>query len=98
MVQDITEQCLPTKRFRRARQAAPPEAVLGSARLSPAAIVTADLDDTVTVWNAAAQDALRLQPVEALGHNIDDLIAKSVSCTQRPSRSIGGSPMVRSSS
>jgi PAS domain S-box-containing protein len=45
--------------------------------LSPAAVVTTDLDDNVTVWNAAAQDLFGYTPAEALGRNIDDLIAKS---------------------
>ena len=79
MVQDITErvvahEALQASEAELRRQKQYWEALL---ELSPAAIVTADLDDTVTVWNAAAQDLFGYSQVEALGHNIDDLIAKS---------------------
>jgi PAS domain S-box-containing protein len=79
MVQDITErvhahEALQASEAELRRQKQYWEALL---ELSPAAIVTADLDDTVTVWNAAAQDLFGYSQAEALGHNIDDLIAKS---------------------
>jgi PAS domain S-box-containing protein len=79
MVQDITERVLAHEALQASeaelrRQKQYWEALL---ELSPAAIVTADLDDTVTVWNAAAQDLFGYSQAEALGHNIDDLIAKS---------------------
>ena len=79
MVQDITERVLAHEALQESeaelrRQKQYWEALL---ELSPAAIVTADLDDTVTVWNAAAQDLFGYSQVEALGRNIDDLIAKS---------------------
>jgi PAS domain S-box-containing protein len=79
MVQDITErrlahQALQESEAELRRQKQYWEALL---ELSPAAIVTTDLDDTVTVWNAAAQDLFGYSQAEALGHNIDDLIAKS---------------------
>ena len=79
MVQDITERRLAHEALQESeaelrRQKQYWEALL---ELSPAAIVTTDLDDTVTVWNAAAQDLFGYSQAEALGHNIDDLIAKS---------------------
>ncbi len=79
MVQDITERRLAHEALQESetelrRQKHYLEALL---ELSPAAIVTTDLDDNVTAWNAAAQDLFGYTQPEALGHNIDDLIAKS---------------------
>ena len=79
MVQDITARKLADEALRKSeaelrRQKRYLEALL---ELSPAAVVTTDLDDSVTVWNAAAQDLFGYTPGEALGRNIDDLIAKS---------------------
>ena len=79
MVQDITARRLADEALRKSeaelrRQKRYLEALL---ELSPAAVVTTDLDDSVTVWNAAAQDLFGYTPAEALGRNIDDLIAKS---------------------
>ena len=79
MVEDITERKLAHEALQESeaelrRQKHYLEALL---QLSPAAVVTTDLDDNVTVWNAAAQDLFGYTPTEALGRNIDDLIAKS---------------------
>jgi PAS domain S-box-containing protein len=79
MVQDITERRLAHEALQESeaelrRQKHYLETLL---ELSPAAIVTTDLDDNVTAWNAAAQDLFGYTQAEALGHNIDDLVAKS---------------------
>ena len=79
MVQDITErrlahEALEVSEAELRRQKRYLEALL---ELSPAAIVTTDLDDNVTAWNAAARDLFGFTQGEALGHNIDDLVAKS---------------------
>jgi PAS domain S-box-containing protein len=79
MVQDITERRLADEALRKSeaelrRQKRYLEALL---ELSPAAVVTTDRDDNVTVWNAAAQDLFGYTLAEALGRNIDDLVAKS---------------------
>jgi PAS domain S-box-containing protein len=44
--------------------------------MSPNAIMTVDLDATVTSWNPAAERLLGYSREEALGRNIDDLVAK----------------------
>ena len=49
------------------------ESLLGS---SPSAIVTLELDTTVTSWNAAAEGLFGYTRDEALGRNLDDLIAR----------------------
>ena len=77
MVQDITErrlahEALEVSEAELRRQKRYLEALL---ELSPAAIVTTDLDDNVTAWNAAARDLFGFTQGEALGHNIDDLVA-----------------------
>jgi PAS domain S-box-containing protein len=79
MVQDITErrlahEALEVSEAELRRQKQYLEALL---ELSPAAIVTTDLDDNVTAWNAAARDLFGYTQAEVLGHNIDDLVAKS---------------------
>jgi PAS domain S-box-containing protein len=79
MVQDITERRLAHEALQASeaelrRQKQYLEALL---ELSPAAIVTTDLDDNVTAWNAAAQELFGYTQAEALGRNIDDLVAKS---------------------
>jgi PAS domain S-box-containing protein len=79
MVQDITERRLAHEALQASeaelrRQKQYLEALL---ELSPAAIVTTDLDDNVTAWNAAARELFGYTQDEVLGHNIDDLIAKS---------------------
>ena len=79
MVQDITERRLAHEALQESeaelrRQKQYLEALL---ELSPAAIVTTDLDDNVTAWNAAAQELFGYTQAEVLGHNIDDLVAKS---------------------
>jgi PAS domain S-box-containing protein len=79
MIQDITERRLAHEALEKSeaelrRQTRYLEALL---ELSPAAIVTTDLDDNVTAWNAAACELFGYTQVEALGQNIDDLIAKS---------------------
>jgi PAS domain S-box-containing protein len=48
------------------------EALLES---SPSAIVTIDLDATVTSWNPAAERLFGYTRAEAIGQNIDDLVA-----------------------
>jgi PAS domain S-box-containing protein len=42
---------------------------------SPTAIMTVDLDATVTSWNSAAERLLGYSREEAMGRNIDDLVA-----------------------
>jgi PAS domain S-box-containing protein len=79
MVQDITERRLAHEALQLSeaelrRQKQYLEALL---ELSPAAIVTTDLNDNITAWNAAAQELFGYTQAEVLGHNIDDLIAKS---------------------
>jgi PAS domain S-box-containing protein len=79
MVQDITErrlahEALQVSEAELRRQKQYLEALL---ELSPAAIVTTDLDDNITAWNAAAQELFGYTQAEVLGRNIDDLIAKS---------------------
>ena len=79
MVQDITERRLAHEALQESeaelrRQKQYLEALL---ELSPAAIVTTDLDDNVTAWNAAAQELFGYTQAEVLGHNIDDLVANS---------------------
>jgi PAS domain S-box-containing protein len=78
MVQDITAARLAHEALQESgeelrRQKRYLEALL---ELSPAAVVTTDLDDNVTVWNVAAQNLFGYTASEALGRNIDDLIAK----------------------
>ena len=43
--------------------------------VSPAAIVTIDLNDNLTSWNPAAEKLFGYTKEEALGRNIDDLVA-----------------------
>jgi PAS domain S-box-containing protein len=43
--------------------------------LSPTAITTVDPNDIVTSWNSAAERLFGYSAEEALGHNIDDLVA-----------------------
>jgi PAS domain S-box-containing protein len=43
---------------------------------SPAAIVLMDMEATVTGWNPAAERLFGYREAEALGHDIDDLVAK----------------------
>jgi PAS domain S-box-containing protein len=79
MIRDITEQRLAHEALEKSeaelrRQTQYLEALL---ELSPAAIVTTDLDDNITAWNAAACELFGYTQAEALGQNIDDLIAKS---------------------
>src|SRR5918994_4588187 len=79
MVQDITERRLAHEALQESegelrRQTTYLEALL---ELSPAAIVTTDLDDHVTAWNAAACELFGYSQADALGRNIDDLVAKS---------------------
>jgi len=45
--------------------------------LSPTAIATIDRDDNVTSWNAAAERLFGYSQQEAIGRNIDDLVAYS---------------------
>jgi PAS domain S-box-containing protein len=79
MVQDITQrrrahEALQESEAELRRQKQYWESLL---ELSPAAIVTFDLNDNLTAWNAAAQELFGYSQGEALGQNIDDLIAKS---------------------
>ena len=46
-------------------------------RNSPVAIVTTDLDATVVSWNPAAVSLFAYTEQEALGRNLDDLVAKA---------------------
>jgi PAS domain S-box-containing protein len=45
--------------------------------ISPTAIITVDIEDIVTSWNPAAERLFRYTQEEAVGHNVDDLIANS---------------------
>ncbi len=45
--------------------------------LSPTAIVTMDLDHNVTSWNPAAESLFGYAREEAIGRNVDDLVARS---------------------
>src|SRR5579859_6958532 len=47
-------------------------------RVSPTAIVTCDADLRITSWNPAANQLFGYTAEEALGRNIDDLVANSV--------------------
>jgi PAS domain S-box-containing protein len=44
--------------------------------VSPEAIVTTDLDDTVTSWNPSAERLFGYRADEALGHDIDELVSR----------------------
>jgi PAS domain S-box-containing protein len=44
--------------------------------ISPSAIVITDLDSSVVAWNPAAEHLFGYTADEALGHNLDDLVAK----------------------
>jgi PAS domain S-box-containing protein len=44
--------------------------------VSPEAIVTTDLDDTVTSWNPSAERLFGYTAEEALGHDIDELVSR----------------------
>jgi PAS domain S-box-containing protein len=45
--------------------------------LSPTAIVTIDLDENVTSWNPAAESLFGYSRQEAIGRNVDELVARS---------------------
>jgi PAS domain S-box-containing protein len=45
--------------------------------VSPTAIITVDVDDNVTSWNPAAEKLFGYACDEALGRNVDDLVAAS---------------------
>jgi PAS domain S-box-containing protein len=45
-------------------------------QVSPSAIITVDTDDVVTSWNAASERLLGYTRDEAIGRNIDGLVAK----------------------
>jgi PAS domain S-box-containing protein len=45
--------------------------------ISPSAIVITDLDANVVAWNAAAERLFGYGTAEAMGHNLDDLVAKT---------------------
>jgi PAS domain S-box-containing protein len=45
--------------------------------VSPTAIATVDTNDIVTSWNAAAEKLFGYTRDEAIGHNIDDLVANN---------------------
>jgi PAS domain S-box-containing protein len=77
MVQDITERrqahdALKESETELRRQKQYWESLL---ELSPAAIVTTDLEDRVAVWNAAAEELFGYTQAEAAGRKIDDLVA-----------------------
>jgi PAS domain S-box-containing protein len=44
--------------------------------VSPEAIVTTDLDDTVTSWNPSAERLFGYRADEAIGHDIDELVSR----------------------
>ena len=91
-----------TRRFRRARQscAARKQYLEALLELSPAAVVTTDLEHMCpAVWMRQAPDALPGTP-RAKQWDATSTICREdqTSCTQRPSTSTSGSPMVRSGS
>jgi PAS domain S-box-containing protein len=45
--------------------------------ISPTAIITVDLEDKVTSWNPAAEKLFGYPRAEAMGHDVDDLVAAS---------------------
>jgi len=69
---DITERKRAEEALRRQKQYL--EAVVQN---SPAAIVTIDLSANVVEWNPTAEKLFGYTQAEAIGRNIDDLVAKS---------------------
>ena len=79
MVQDITERrrahdALKESEAELRRQKQYWESLL---ELSPAAIVTTNMDDEIAVWNAAAEELFGYSQAEAIGRNVDELMARS---------------------
>ncbi|MFL5841606.1 MAG: PAS domain S-box protein [Thermoleophilaceae bacterium] len=79
MVEDITQRKLAEEALRRSeaevrRQKQYFESLV---ELSPTAIVTLDLDGHVRSWNPAAESLFGYSPQEAIGCNVDDLVARS---------------------
>ena len=74
---DITEQALARAEIRRQKQYF--EALV---ELSPIAIVTMDVEERVTLWNAAAESLFGWSREEAIGQRIDDLVFGSEERTE----------------
>jgi PAS domain S-box-containing protein len=79
MVEDITQRKLAEEALRRSeaevrRQKQYFESLV---ELSPTAIVTLNLDGNVTSWNPAAENLFGYTQQEAIGRNVDDLVARS---------------------
>jgi len=67
-------------------------------RVSPTAIVTCDADLRITSWNPAANQLFGYTAEEALGRNIDDLVANSVEVREEAAmldRTVTTSPLQR---
>ncbi|HEX8856146.1 MAG TPA: PAS domain S-box protein, partial [Thermoleophilaceae bacterium] len=79
MVEDITQRKLAEEALRQSesevrRQKQYFESLV---ELSPTAIVTVDLDGNVTSWNPAAEKLFGYDRQEAIGRDVDDLVARS---------------------
>jgi PAS domain S-box-containing protein len=79
MVEDITQRKLAEDALRRteAEVRRRKQYFESLVELSPTAIVTLDLDGNVRSWNPAAENLFGYGPDEAIGRNVDDLVARS---------------------
>jgi PAS domain S-box-containing protein len=79
MVEDITQRKLAEDALRRseAEVRRRKQYFESLVELSPTAIVTLDLDGNVRSWNPAAENLFGYCSGEAIGRNVDDLVARS---------------------